>query len=82
MSPHALTARISKMGILRSVIVPPKIVKTPGGATRIPVLASYGGETNHERLLYKQQSRGCRLIDVSGKWSGLCSRREGCVGLS
>ena len=38
------------MGILRSVIVPAKIVKALGGATRIPVLARYGGETTRSTL--------------------------------
>ena len=45
MKRHTFTARIGKIGILRCVIVPPHIVKALGSATRIPVLARYGGES-------------------------------------
>jgi hypothetical protein len=37
-------------GIPRSVIVPPEIGKALGGATHIPVLAHYGGETTRSTL--------------------------------
>jgi hypothetical protein len=44
-------APIVKIGILRSVIVPSKIVKALGGAARIPVLARYAGETTQSTLV-------------------------------
>jgi hypothetical protein len=47
---HTFTTRIGMIGILRSVIVPPKVVKALGGATRIPVLARYGGEITRSTL--------------------------------
>jgi hypothetical protein len=47
---HTFTTRIGKIGILRCVIVPPHIVKALGSATRIPVLARYGGETTFSTL--------------------------------
>lgn len=50
MKRHTFTTRIGKIGILRCVIVPPHIVKALGSATRIPVLARYGGETTHSTL--------------------------------
>jgi hypothetical protein len=50
MNPHTFSTRIGKIGILRTVIVPPKIVKALGGATRIPVLARYAGETTRSTL--------------------------------
>jgi hypothetical protein len=50
MSRHTFTTRIGKIGILRSVIVPPKIVKALGAAVRIPVLARYAGETTRSTL--------------------------------
>jgi hypothetical protein len=50
MSRHTFIAPIGKIGILRCVIVPPKIVKALGGATRIPVVARYGGEITRSTL--------------------------------
>lgn len=50
MSRHTFTSRIGKIGILRSVIVPPKIVKALGGATHIPVIARYAGDTTRSTL--------------------------------
>lgn len=50
MSRHTFTTRIVMIGILRSVIVPPKVVKALGGAARIPVLARYAGETTRSTL--------------------------------
>jgi Bacteriocin-protection, YdeI or OmpD-Associated/Domain of unknown function (DUF1905) len=47
---HTFTTRIGKLGILRSVIVPSEIVKALGGATHIPVLARYAGETTRSTL--------------------------------
>jgi Bacteriocin-protection, YdeI or OmpD-Associated/Domain of unknown function (DUF1905) len=47
---HTFTTRIGKIGILRCVIVPPHIVKALGSATRIRVLARYGGETTLSTL--------------------------------
>lgn len=44
------TARIGRIGILRSAIVPPKLVRALGGAMRIPVVARYGGETTRSTL--------------------------------
>jgi hypothetical protein len=37
------TAKITKITVLRVVIVPPKVVRVLGGALRIPVIARYGG---------------------------------------
>src|SRR4051812_7023600 len=37
------TAKITKITVLRVVIVPPKVVRALGGALRIPVIARYGG---------------------------------------
>ena len=51
MKPATFTTRIGKIGVLRSVIVPPKIVATLGGAPRIPVVARYGGETTRSTLV-------------------------------
>ena len=51
MKRHTFTTRIGKIGILRSVIVPSQIVKALGGATRIPVLARYAGETTRSTLV-------------------------------
>ncbi len=45
MNRHTFIACIGRTGILRSVIVPSQIVKALGGATHIPVLARYAGET-------------------------------------
>ncbi len=45
------TARIGKVGILRCVPVPSKIVQALGGAARIPVLARYAGETTRSTLV-------------------------------
>ena len=50
MSRHTFTTRIGKIGILRSVIVPSKIVKALGCAMHIPVLAHYAGETTRSTL--------------------------------
>ena len=50
MSRHTFTSRIGKIGILRSVIVPPKIVKALGGATQIPVIARYADEITRSTL--------------------------------
>lgn len=50
MSRHRFTTRIGRTGILRSVIVPPKIVKALGGALRLPVLARYAGDTTRSTL--------------------------------
>jgi hypothetical protein len=50
MSGHTFTTRIGRIGILRSVIVPPGIVKALGGGLRIPVLARYGGEITPSTL--------------------------------
>ena len=47
---RTFSARIGKIGILRCLIVPPRIVKALGGAMRIPVLARYGGEITHSTL--------------------------------
>jgi hypothetical protein len=44
------TTRIGSIGLLRSVIVPPKITKKLGGALRIPVFARYAGETTRSTL--------------------------------
>jgi hypothetical protein len=50
MSRHSFKTRIGRTGILRSVIVPAKIVKAFGGAMRIPVIARYGGEITRSTL--------------------------------
>ena len=50
MSRQTFTARIGRIGILRSVVVPSGIVKALGGAVRIPVLARYAGETTRSTL--------------------------------
>ena len=47
---HPFTARIGRTGILRSVIVPAKVVQALGGSLRIPVLARYAGETTRSTL--------------------------------
>jgi hypothetical protein len=44
------TARISKITVLRVVIVPPKVVRALGGALRIPVIANYGGATTQSTI--------------------------------
>jgi hypothetical protein len=46
----AFTTSIVKIGILRSVIVPPKIVAALGGDTRIPVIARYAGVATQSTL--------------------------------
>ena len=51
MSPRTFRARIGRIGILRSVIVPARIVRALGGAPRIPVLARYAGETTQSTLV-------------------------------
>ena len=51
MSLQTFRARIGRTGILRSVIVPAKIVSALGGAPRIPVLACYAGETTQSTLV-------------------------------
>ena len=50
MSRHTFSARIGRTGILRSVVVPPAIVRALGGALRIPVIARYGGEVTRSTL--------------------------------
>ena len=50
MSRHTFTTRIGKTGILRSVIVPAKIVQALGGSSRIPVLARYADEITRSTL--------------------------------
>jgi hypothetical protein len=50
MNRHTFTTHISRIGVLRSVIVPSEIVKALGGAMRIPVLVRYAGETTHSTL--------------------------------
>ena len=45
------TTRIVKIGILRSAIVPPKIVIALGGEPRIPVVARYAGETTQSTIV-------------------------------
>jgi hypothetical protein len=51
MPPLTFTARIVKIGILRSVIVPPKIVGALGGDARIPVIARYAGEVTRSTIV-------------------------------
>lgn len=48
---HAFKAKITRIGILRCVIVPAEIVRALGGAARIPVLARYAGETTRSTLV-------------------------------
>ena len=43
--------RIGKVGVLRSVAVPPAVVAALGGAARIPVVARYAGETTLSTLV-------------------------------
>ncbi len=43
-------AEITKISVLRCVIVPPKVVAALGGALRIPVIAKYGGATTQSTL--------------------------------
>lgn len=50
MSRFRFTTRIGRTGILRSVIVPPKIVRALGGALRIPVLARYADDATRSTL--------------------------------
>ena len=47
---HTFTARIVRIGILRSVIVPSAIVEGLGGAMRIPVIARYGSDVTRSTL--------------------------------
>lgn len=49
--PHTFTARVEKIGQLRGVIVPAKIVTALGGAARIPVIAKYAGEITRSTLV-------------------------------
>ena len=51
MQPLTFTARIVKIGVLRSVIVPAKITQALGGAARIPVIARYGDATTKSTLV-------------------------------
>src|SRR5688572_26130779 len=51
MKPLIFTTRIGKIGILRSVTVPPKIVTALGGEARIPVVARYAGETTYSTIV-------------------------------
>jgi hypothetical protein len=51
MKPITFTARIGKIGILRSVIVPPKIVAALGSEARIPVVARYAGEITRSTIV-------------------------------
>jgi hypothetical protein len=51
MKPLTFTARIVKVGVLRSVIVPAKIASALGGAPRIPVVARYAGEITKSTLI-------------------------------
>jgi hypothetical protein len=51
MKPHVFRAPIGRTGILRSIIVPGKIVSALGGAARIPVIARYAGETTKSTLV-------------------------------
>lgn len=46
----AFTTTIVKIGILRSVIVPPKIVTALGGEAHIPVIARYAGADTQSTL--------------------------------
>jgi hypothetical protein len=47
---HTFSAPIVKIGVLRSVIVPAKIVRALGGGTHIAVIARYAGETTRSTL--------------------------------
>ena len=51
MNPQTFRARVVKVGVLRSVIVPAKITAALGGAARIPVIARYGGEVTRSTLV-------------------------------
>ena len=51
MKPSIFTTRIVRIGVLRSVLVPPRIVAALGGGARIPVVARYGGETTKSTLM-------------------------------
>jgi hypothetical protein len=51
MKPLRFTARIGRIGVLRSVIVPAKIVAALGGEARIPVVARYAGETTRSTIV-------------------------------
>jgi D-serine deaminase-like pyridoxal phosphate-dependent protein len=51
MKPVTFTARIVKIGVLRSVIVPAKVVAALGGGARIPVFARYAGETTKSTIV-------------------------------
>jgi hypothetical protein len=51
MKRSVFTARIVKIGILRSVIVPAKIVAELGDEARIPVIARYAGETTRSTIV-------------------------------
>lgn len=44
------TAPIVKVGILRSVVVPPKIVAALGGGAHIPIIARYAGTSTQSTL--------------------------------
>ena len=44
-------ARIGKVGVLRSIAVPPAVGAALGGAARIPVIARYAGETTLSTLV-------------------------------
>jgi len=46
----AFTATIVRVGILRAVIVPPKIVAALGGGAHIPVIARYAGASTQSTL--------------------------------
>lgn len=50
MSRDTFTAKITRIGILRCVIVPPEITQALGAASRIPVLARYASETTRSTL--------------------------------
>ena len=43
--------RIGKVGVLRSIVVPPAVVAALGGAAHIPVIARYAGETTVSTLV-------------------------------
>jgi hypothetical protein len=51
MSSHVVRARIGKIGVLRSIVVPAEVVSALGGAARIPVIARYAGETIKSTLV-------------------------------
>jgi hypothetical protein len=50
MSRYTFTTRVAKIGILRCVIVPARIVMALGGSLRIPVVARYAGEITRSTL--------------------------------